>query len=219
MDVAVRITQQPEADALLSCSALALLVGALLDRQVATDWAFAGPLTIAHRLGRKDLDVHQIASHSQEGFVALLAAGPAVHECPAVMARRIQEMCRFLIARYEGQAAAVWEGVSTGKQLYGRVNELPGFGRQKSQIFVALLGKQYGVRPEGWRDAAGNYGEDGVFRCVADITGPDSLEKVRAFRQEQRRVAKEVRVRTAGAVQRARVCPHLPKAGEFLARR
>ena len=37
---------------------------------------------------------------------------------------------------------------------------LPGFGKQKAQIFVALLAKQLGVRPEGWEEAVGAYAED-----------------------------------------------------------
>lgn len=187
METAVRITQQPDADALLTRSPLALLVGALLDRQVAAERAFAGPMAIARRMGREDLDAHEIAQYSPSDFAALLAARPAVHEYPAFMARRIQELCRFLVARYDGRAAAVWEDADSGGRLVRRVGELPGFGRQKAQIFTALLGKQRGVRPDGWREAAGAYGEDGVFRSVADITGPDSLEKVRTSRQGRRR--------------------------------
>ncbi|MFJ1936840.1 HhH-GPD-type base excision DNA repair protein [Kitasatospora sp. NPDC088160] len=190
METAVFITQQPEADALLSRSALALLVGALLDRQVATERAFAGPMTIVRRLGREDLNAHEIAEYSPPDFAVLLAARPAVHDHPAFMARRIQQLCAFLVARYDGRAAAVWEEADSGGQLVRRVGELPGFGRQKAQIFTALLGKQCGVRPDGWRAAAGPYGEDGTFRSVADVTGPESLEKVRTSRQEQRRATR-----------------------------
>ncbi|MFF2078519.1 HhH-GPD-type base excision DNA repair protein [Kitasatospora sp. NPDC058162] len=197
MDVAVHITQQVEADALLSRSALAVLVGALLDWQVPSEWAFAQPAVIARRLGGEDLDTHRIAQHDPAHLAALFAAPPAVHDSPALMARRVQELCRHLVARHDGRAAAVWEQAATGRELYRRINELPGFGRQKSQIFVALLGKQYGVRPDGWREAAGAYGEDGVHRSVADVTGPESLEKVCAHRQEVRRAAKESKVRPA----------------------
>nr|BFD96321.1 HhH-GPD-type base excision DNA repair protein [Kitasatospora sp. Xyl93] len=184
---AVCIAQQPDADALLSRSALALLVGALLDRQLATERAFAGPLALARRMGREDLDVYEFAEYGSPGFAALLAASLAVHDHSAFMARRVQELCRFLVARYDGRAAAVWEDAESGQQLVRRVGELPGFGREKSRIFAALLGKQYGIRPAGWREAASVFGEDGVFRSVADITGPDSLERVRAAQEEQRR--------------------------------
>ncbi|MFF2141221.1 HhH-GPD-type base excision DNA repair protein [Kitasatospora sp. NPDC058190] len=193
MNVTVRLAQQPEADELLGRSALAALVGMLLDQQVPMEWAFTGPLTIAQRLGRDDLDAHEIATYSPEEFVALLSAKPAVHRYPAAMAKRVQQLCQFLVAQYDGNAAALWKGARTGKELLSRLNALPGFGKQKSQIFLALLGKQYGVRPEGWREAAGAYGEEGSHRSVADITGPDSLTLVREFKQEMKRAAKEAK--------------------------
>ncbi|RKT16944.1 putative HhH-GPD family protein [Streptomyces sp. 1114.5] len=193
MNVTVRLAQQPEADELLGRSALAALVGMLLDQQVPMEWAFTGPLTIAQRLGRDDLDAHEIATYNPEEFVALLSAKPAVHRYPAAMAKRVQQLCQFLVAQYDGDAAALWKNVRTGKELLSRLNALPGFGKQKSQIFLALLGKQYGVRPEGWREAAGAYGEEGAHRSVADITGPESLILVREFKQEMKRVAKEAK--------------------------
>ncbi|MCG6494480.1 HhH-GPD-type base excision DNA repair protein [Kitasatospora sp. A2-31] len=195
MNVTVRLAQQPEADELLGRSALAALVGMLLDQQVPMEWAFSGPLTIAQRLGRDDLDAHEIAVYNPEEFVALLSEKPAVHRYPAAMAKRVQQLCQFLVAQYDGDAAALWRGVATGKELLSRLNALPGFGKQKSQIFLALLGKQYGVQPEGWREAAGGYGEEGAYRSVADITGPESLEKVRAYKQEVKRAAKEAKAK------------------------
>jgi uncharacterized HhH-GPD family protein len=106
------------------------------------------------------------------------------------MAKRIQQLCRFLVERYGGDAEAVWRDAADGAELLGRLTELPGFGKQKAQIFLALLGKRLGVHPSGWREAAGPYGEDGCFRSVADITGPEALEKVRAHKQEVKRAAK-----------------------------
>lgn len=193
MNVTVRLAQQPEADELLGRSALAVLVGMLLDQQVPMEWAFTGPLTIAQRLDRDDLDAHEIATYNPEEFVALLSAKPAVHRYPAAMAKRVQQLCQFLVAQYDGEADALWKGVRTGKELLSRLNALPGFGKQKSQIFLALLGKQYGVQPEGWREAAGAYGEEGAHRSVADITGPESLTLVREFKQEVKRAAKEAK--------------------------
>ncbi|MBP0454515.1 MULTISPECIES: HhH-GPD-type base excision DNA repair protein [unclassified Kitasatospora] len=195
MNVTVRLAQQPEADALLGRSALAALVGMLLDQQVPMEWAFTGPLTIAQRLGRDDLDAHEIAVYSPEEFVALLSDKPAVHRYPAAMAKRVQQLCQFLVAQYDGDAAGIWRDVKSGRELLSRLNALPGFGKQKSQIFLALLGKQYGVQPEGWREAAGTYGEEGSYHSVADITGPESLEKVRAHKQEVKRAAKEAKAK------------------------
>ncbi|MCT9109625.1 MULTISPECIES: HhH-GPD-type base excision DNA repair protein [Streptomyces] len=190
MDVSLHIAQDPEADALLSRSPLAALTGMLLDQQVPMEWAFKGPRTIASRMGADELDAHEIAAYDPEKFAALLTAKPAVHRYPGSMAKRIQQLCQYLVEHYDGDAAKVWEGVKSGEELLRRLKELPGFGAQKAQIFLALLGKQFGVRPKGWREAAGAYGEPDSFRSVADITGPESLAKVRAHKQEMKAQAK-----------------------------
>ncbi|MEU5094802.1 HhH-GPD-type base excision DNA repair protein [Streptomyces sp. NPDC020996] len=190
MDVTLHLAQDPEADELLGRSPLAALVGMLLDQQVPMEWAFKGPRTIADRLGADDLDAHDIAVQDPEAFAALLAEKPAVHRYPGSMAKRVQELCQYLAEHYDGNAELVWKGVTDGRELLRRLQELPGFGRQKAQIFLALLGKQLGVRPEGWQEAAGAYGEPGSFRSVADITGPESLAKVRAHKQEMKAAAK-----------------------------
>ncbi|MGW3634425.1 HhH-GPD-type base excision DNA repair protein [Streptomyces sp. NPDC005122] len=184
MDISLHIAQDPDADELLGRSPLAALVGMLLDQQVPMEWAFKGPRTIAERLGANDLDAHEIAAYDPEKFAALLSAKPAVHRYPGSMAKRIQQLCQYLVEHYDGDAAAVWKDTGTGAELLRRLNELPGFGAQKAQIFLALLGKQFGVHPKGWREAAGAYGEPKAFRSVADITGPESLAKVRAHKQE-----------------------------------
>ncbi|WP_405881234.1 Fe-S cluster assembly protein HesB [Streptomyces sp. NBC_01136] len=186
MDVSLHIAQDPDADELLSRSPLAALTGMLLDQQVPMEWAFKGPRTIAERMGTDDLDAHEIDAYDPEKFAALLSAKPAVHRYPGSMAKRIQQLCQYLVEHYDGDAAAVWKGVRTGEELLQRLKDLPGFGAQKAQIFLALLGKQFGVRPKGWREAAGPYGEPKSFRSVADITGPESLAKVRAHKQEMK---------------------------------
>ncbi|MFG2308847.1 HhH-GPD-type base excision DNA repair protein [Streptomyces sp. NPDC048566] len=190
MDVTLHLAQQPEADELLGRSPLAALVGMLLDQQVPMEWAFAGPYTIARRMGSDDLDAHEIAAYDPERFAELLSEKPAVHRYPGSMGKRIHQLCQYLVEHYDGDAAAVWRDAGTGAELLRRLKDLPGFGAQKAQIFLALLGKQLGVRPAGWREAAGAYGETGSFRSVADITGPESLAKVRAHKQEMKAAAK-----------------------------
>ncbi len=190
MATKVRLAQHPEADELLGRSPLAVLVGMLLDQQVPMERAFTGPYTIAQRLGADDLDAHEIAAYDPERFAALLSEKPAVHRYPGSMAKRIQQLCRFLVEEYDGDAERIWREAENGKELFKRLHALPGFGKQKAQIFVALLGKQYGVRPEGWREAAGEYGEEGSHRSVADITGPESLAKVRAFKAQMKSASK-----------------------------
>ena len=190
MDVTLHLAQDPAADALLGRSPLAALTGMLLDQQVPMEWAFKGPRTIADRLGAEDLDAHEIAARDPEAFAALLSEKPAVHRYPGAMAKRVQQLCQSLVEHYDGAAEAVWRGVGSGAELLKRLEDLPGFGRQKAQIFLALLGKQLGVTPTGWREAAGAYGEPESYRSVADITGPDSLIKVRAHKQEMKAAAK-----------------------------
>ncbi|MFI8995752.1 HhH-GPD-type base excision DNA repair protein [Streptomyces sp. NPDC053542] len=191
MNVRMRVAQQEEADELLGRSPLAALVGMLLDQQVPMEWAFTGPYTIARRMNGDDLDAHAIAAQDPEAFEELLARKPAVHRYPRSMAKRVQQLCQYLVTHYDGDAEAVWRDAGTGAELLKRLNDLPGFGKQKAQIFLALLGKQFGVRPEGWREAAGPYGEEGSHRSVADITGPESLAEVRAYKQQMKRAAKK----------------------------
>jgi uncharacterized HhH-GPD family protein len=194
---ALRIAQDPAADDVLSRDPLALLLGMLLDQQIPMEKAFRGPAVLQERLGH--LDVRQIAAAEPEGFAAVVAQPPAVHRFPGSMAQRVQELCRALVERYDGRAEAVWEDVDDGAELLRRLEGLPGFGKQKAQIFLALLGKQLGVTPQGWRNAAGAYGEDGTLRSVADVVSPETLLEVRAYKQSVKR-AKKAEAVPSGAV-------------------
>jgi uncharacterized HhH-GPD family protein len=106
------------------------------------------------------------------------------------MAKRVQELCRALVEHHGGRAEAVWEGVDDGAEVLRRLQALPGFGTQKAQIFLALLGKQCGVTPPGWREAAGVYGEDGAHRSIADVTSTQTMLEVRAYKQSVKAAAK-----------------------------
>jgi uncharacterized HhH-GPD family protein len=186
----LRIAQDDAADELLGRDPLALVVGMMLDQQFPMERAFAGPRLLADRLGVDTLDAAALAAADPEQLVAAFRGPPAVHRYPGSMAARTQELCRLLIERFGGRAEGLWEDVPDGATLLRRIGELPGFGAQKARILVALLGKQYGVTPPGWREAAGAYGDDGARRSVADVTGPDSLAEVRRFKQEQKAAAK-----------------------------
>ncbi len=193
----LQITQDEAADEVLSTNAFALLCGMLLDQQFPMERAFAGPAKILDRFGT--LDPATIADALPEEFAEVCAIPPAVHRFPGAMAARVQALAQHIVDRYDGETAALWSDVADGRTLLDRVAALPGFGRQKSQIFVALLGKQLDVRPEGWQQAAGVYAEDGAHRSVADVRGPDSLQKVRAFKKEQKAAAKaSADARTSG---------------------
>jgi uncharacterized HhH-GPD family protein len=186
----LRLAQNPEADELLARNPLALLLGMLLDQRVPLEWAFAAPYRLAQRLGTDSLDAAELAAHDPEAFTKLMVGPPALHRYPAVMAGRIQTLCRHLVDAYGGDAAAVWRDADSGQELLRRLRALPGFGEQKARIFVALLGKQLGVCPPGWREAAGPYGEEGSRRSAADVTDADSLAEVRAFKQAAKQAAK-----------------------------
>jgi uncharacterized HhH-GPD family protein len=185
----MHLAYTPEANALLADDPLALLIGMLLDQQIPMEKAFTSPYELRARLGGK-LDAATIAGYDPEAFEELFRTPPALHRFPAAMAKRVQELGRIIDADYGGDAAAVWVGVSSGSELIARLSRLPGFGAQKAAIFAALLGKQLGVEPSGWRKAAGTFGDKGVYRSVADVVDDVSLTKVRSYKQEMKAAAK-----------------------------
>lgn len=188
------LTGDDEADRLLAADPLALLIGMLLDQQVAMETAFAGPAKIADRMG--ELSAEGIATANPEEFATLCATPPAVHRFPGSMAARIQALCQVLVSEYDGDAAALWtRDDPTGAEILRRLKALPGFGDQKSKIFLALLGKQRGVRARGWREAAGDYGEEGARRSIADVRDAESLLEVRATKKAAKAAAKAATAR------------------------
>jgi uncharacterized HhH-GPD family protein len=178
-----------EANALLNRDPLAVVIGMVLDQQVPLEKAFTSPWVLGQRLGHEPTAL-ELAEFEPDGLVEIFATPPALHRFPKAMAARVQEVCRVLVDRYDGAADGLWAGVGSGQELLRRVAALPGFGRQKAQIFVALLGKQYGVQPDGWREAAGGYGEAGSHRSVADIVDGDSLTRVREYKKQMKAAAK-----------------------------
>ncbi len=187
----LHLAQDDAADALLGADPLALLIGMLLDQQFPMERAFASPYFLAQRLGLDRLDTRQLADADPGELVAVFAQRPALHRFPGSMAARVQALCRLLVEEYGGDAAMLWSGARSGTQLLSRLESLPGFGGQKARIFVALLGKQLGVRPDGWREAAGAYGVEGTHRSVADVTGAESLAVVREFKRSAKLAARE----------------------------
>ncbi|MDQ3732725.1 MAG: Fe-S cluster assembly protein HesB [Actinomycetota bacterium] len=183
------LSQNVEADALLDRDPLALLIGMVLDQQVPLEKAFSSPLELTKRLGH-DLDARELAEFDPQELAAVFAQRPALHRFPSSMAGRVQEVCRVLVADYDGDVNQLWLGVGDGQELLARIAALPGFGKQKAAIYLALLGKQRGIRPPGWREAAGAYGADGVYLSVADITDAQSLALVRESKQRQKAAAK-----------------------------
>ncbi|PVZ14283.1 HhH-GPD-type base excision DNA repair protein [Actinomycetospora cinnamomea] len=192
------LAQDPEADAVLSDNPLALLIGMLLDQQFPMERAFASPALLTERLGAP-LTAAGLAEHDTEALVAAFTGPPALHRYPRSMAERVQALCRALVADWGGEAERLWADAADGREVLANLQSLPGFGRQKAQIFTALLGKQCGVRPEGWREAAGAYGEDGSRRSIADVVDPVTLGEVREFKQAQKKAAKAAKAAKAEA--------------------
>ncbi|WP_309066160.1 HhH-GPD-type base excision DNA repair protein [Microbacterium sp.] len=187
--MALHITGDTAADDLLTHNPLALLVGMLLDQQVPMETAFAGPLKIQQRTGATDAAA--IAGMDPDAFLEAFKQTPAVHRFPGSMAARVQTLCQTIVDDWHGDAAAIWtDGDPDGPEVLRRLKKLPGFGEQKAKIFLALLGKQYGFTGEGWREAAGDYGDEGSFRSVADIVSPESLTKVREHKKAMKAAAK-----------------------------
>ncbi len=181
--MAIHITGDAEADQVLTDSPFALLVGMMLDQQYPMEHAFRGPHKVLTRFGT--IEPSAIAAADPEEFATLCSTPPAIHRYGRSMAARLQALAGLVETEYGGDASRIWTGATTGQELLKRVQALPGFGTQKSQIFVALLAKQLGVRPDGWEQAVGAYAEDG-YRSVADVTDPASLQKVRDFKKAKK---------------------------------
>jgi uncharacterized HhH-GPD family protein len=191
----LRIAQDPDADRVLSEDPFALLVGMLLDQQFPMERAFAGPAKVLERFGT--VDPGAIAAAEPEHFADLCATPPAVHRYGRSMAGRIQALAVAVRDDYEGDASRIWTTADGTAELLRRLRSLPGFGEQKARIFAALLGKQLGVQPDGWREAIGPYAEDGSYRSVADVVDEDSLQKVRSFKKQAKAQAKAAKAAKA----------------------
>jgi uncharacterized HhH-GPD family protein len=196
------ITGDADADKFVSEDPLGLLIAMVLDQQIPLERAFKSPADLRERLGGT-LDVGAVASMDPDELAALFSITPALHRFPGSMARRVQELCRVVIDNYGGDAAAVWTSAENGDQLLANVKALPGFGEQKARIFVALLGKQFAVRPPGWQEASSPFGEPGTFRSVADIDSREALGKVRQHKQQLKAEAKALAKTTVPAKAKA----------------
>jgi uncharacterized HhH-GPD family protein len=186
----LHLASDEAANEFLASDPLGLLLGMLLDQQIPMEKAFTGPHVLAERLGVDHLDAAQLAAMEPEAFAAIFAEPPAIHRFPKAMAERTQKLAHAIATDYAGDAASVWTAAKNGADLVKRIGALPGYGRQKAQILTALLGKQFGVQPAGWRAAAGDYGKAGSFRSIADVVDDASLTKVREHKKAVKAAAK-----------------------------
>ena len=183
------LAQDPDADQVLSENPLALLIGMVLDQQFPMERAFAGPALLAERIG--EITAEKIAEYDHDELVAAFTGPPALHRYPKSMAERVQSICRTIVEDYDGDVTRIWADAADGRDVFQRLNALPGWGKMKAQIFTALLGKQCGLEADGWREAAGSYGDEGSRRSIADVVDPVTLAEVRDFKQAQKKAAKE----------------------------
>lgn len=185
--VELHIAQDAHADEIISTHPFGLLVGMLLDQQIAMEVAFVGPAKIYDRFGI--LDPTEIAAIEPDEFIEGCTTPPAIHRYGRSMAERVQKLAAAIRDEYDGDTTAIW-ATDDAAELLKRLKNLPGFGDQKARIFAALLGKQLDVRPTGWRETIGPYAEENSFRSVADVVDPDSLQKVRETKREMKAAKK-----------------------------
>lgn len=184
------ITGQREVDRLLEKEPLALVIGMLLDQQVPMEWAFRGPFTLQQRLG--SLDAGEIAAMPVEALEEIFREKPALHRYPAAMARRTHALCQHIVSQYGGNAKKIWSGTRDPEVAYQRIAALPGFGTDKAQIFLAMVGKRLGTAPAGWEAYAGRFAGGGYI-SVADIDGPDAIQHVREYKKAMKAAAKAIK--------------------------
>jgi uncharacterized HhH-GPD family protein len=145
-------TGDEEADRLLVDEPLALLIGFALDQQVTVQKAFSGPAELKRRLG--DLDAARIAALDPTELDRVFRERPALHRFPGAMAAKIQALCTAIARDYGNDARRVWSEAPDGPSLEARLLALPGIGEMKAKSLIAVLGKQFGVRPPGYDKVA-----------------------------------------------------------------
>lgn len=185
----LQLAQNNSADELISKEPLALLIGMVLDQQITIEKAFSGPLVLQERLGHFPTAT-EIAEYNPDKLAEIFSTPPAIHRFPAANAKRVQDLCQLIVEKYNGNPEQIWKSAKTGEELFKNIRELPGFGEQKTKIFVALLGKQLGIKPSNWEVVSKPFSDDGTYFSVADITDAETLAQVRAHKQAEKAKAK-----------------------------
>jgi uncharacterized HhH-GPD family protein len=176
MPTSLPFTQDEAANRLLAASPLALLIGMLLDQQFPMERAFLSPHLLEQRVG-SPLDAALLAAMPSEELEEAFRGPPALHRYPGSMAKRTADLCRHLVAHYDGDAAALWATAEDGRELERRLRALPGFGHAKARIFVGVVGKRLGEGPPGWEERAADW------PSIADV---DSFDRVAELREAKR---------------------------------
>jgi uncharacterized HhH-GPD family protein len=178
-------TDDPEANGLIASDPNALLIGFALDQQVTVQKAFSGPLEIRRRLGH--LDPARIAATDPAELERAFRTPPAIHRYPGAMAKRVQALCATIAQQYAGDGSRVWREASTGAELRARLGALPGIGDMKVRSLTATLVKQFGVRPEGYREVLPDH------PTLGDVDTPEALAAYQAAKRAHKAAMREKR--------------------------
>ena len=178
-------TGNAEADRLIASDPNALLIGFALDQQVTVQKAFSGPLELQQRLGH--LDPARIAATDPAELEEVFRRRPAIHRFPGSMAKRVQDLCAYLAEEYDGDGSRVWRDASTGADLRSRLGALPGIGDMKVRSLIATLVKQYGVRPQGYKEVLPNH------PTLGDVDTPEALAAYQAAKRAHKAAMREAK--------------------------
>ncbi|MFL5849577.1 MAG: HhH-GPD-type base excision DNA repair protein [Solirubrobacteraceae bacterium] len=184
-------TESDEANELIASDPMALVIGFALDQQVPVQKAFSGPMELQHRIG--NLDPRRIAAMNPDELAEAFRQRPALHRFPAAMARRVQALCAYITATYDGEAARVWTEARDGADLRARLAALPSFGDMKVRSMLAILAKRYGLQLPGLDEVVPQH------PTLGDVDSPESLASYQAAKRAHKA---EVRARETEAAAR-----------------
>jgi uncharacterized HhH-GPD family protein len=176
-------TGDDRADRLLVEEPLALLIGFALDQQVTVQKAFSGPAELKRRLGH--LDAARIAAMDPGDLDAIFRERPALHRFPGAMASKVQALCAAIARDFANDARTVWSEAPDGRSLESRLLSLPGIGEMKAKSLIAVLGKQFGVRPPGYEAVAPSW------PTLGDVDSPEALASYQAGKRAHKAALRE----------------------------
>ena len=176
-------TGNDAADRLLVDEPLALLIGFALDQQVTVQKAFSGPAELKRRLGH--LDAARIAAMDPDELNAVFRERPALHRFPGAMAGKVQALCAAVSRDFGNDARRVWSEAPDGPSLEARLLSLPGIGGMKAKSLIAVLGKQFDVRPPGYEDVAP------TWPTLGDVDSAEALASYQAGKRAHKAALRE----------------------------
>ena len=105
------------------------------------------------------------------------------------MALRIQSLCRVVVDEYGGDVTNVWKKATTASDVLMRLRTLPGYGPEKSKIFLAILVKRFGYSFDGFEKACAPFSGNEP-RSAAHVSDAKTLAQVHAYKKKLKAQAK-----------------------------